>query len=262
MKLVCSLGVALLAATVTAQADVVKQPVQYTVDGKPYEGMLVYDDTVTDPRPGVLVVPSWLGVTDAAADKAAIIAGQEYVVLLADVYGADVRPDGNEEAAKASGALREDRAELRKRASAALDVLRGELDGVAVDGDRLAAAGFCFGGTTALELARSGAALAGAISFHGHLDTPTPAAPGDIQAAILVLHGDADPAIPPPDVHTFQEEMRTAEVDDWQLVSYGNAVHSFTNPEAGERYDPAVARRAYAAAHDFLAEVLAEPPSR
>src|SRR5690606_27388715 len=148
----------LLAASLgSVQAEVRVERIDYQIDGQPYQGLLVYDDTITTPRPGLLMVPNWLGVTERAAEKAARAAGDRYVVFVADLYGRDVRPNGPDEAGKAVAPLRADRPLMRRRAQASLDELLRHTD--KVDTQRVAAIGFCFGGGAILELARSGAPL-------------------------------------------------------------------------------------------------------
>jgi len=151
------------------------------------------------------------------------------VAFGADIYGKGVRPATTEEAAKQAGIYRADRALMRARARAALDRLKAEEH---VDPARVAAIGYCFGGGTVLELARSGAEVAGVVSFHGNLDTPNAADAKQIRGKVLVCHGADDPYVPAEQIAAFQKEMREAGVD-WQMVSYGGAVHSFTNPDAG-----------------------------
>jgi dienelactone hydrolase len=147
---------------------------------------------------------------------------------------------------------------MRERAGAGLAVLRKH---PAADPARLAAIGYCFGGTVALELARGGADLAAVVSFHGGLDTPTPEDARNIKGKVLALHGGDDPFVPPAQVEAFQAEMRNGRVD-WQFVAYGGAVHSFTNPEAGNdhskgaAYNEAADRRSWIAMNAFFAETL------
>lgn len=245
-----------------AEAAVVVKPVPYEIDGEAFEGMLIYDDSVTAPRPGLVMVPNWLGVNQDSAKKAARAAGDKYVIFMADMYGKAIRPSNAEEAGTAAGALRGDRGLMRKRAQAAVEVLKAQKSTVALDDSRLGAIGFCFGGGAVLELARSGAPLKGFVSFHGNLDTPNPADARNIQAPVLVLHGADDPAVPQAQVDAFVAEMKAAK-KDWQLVSYGGAVHSFTNPLANvpgrNEYHPLVAARAFQAMHDLFAEVFAAP---
>ena len=252
-----------LAGTISlAEAAVVTKPVAYEIDGEAYEGTLVYDDAITTPRPGLIMVPNWLGVTDRAAEKAARAASDKYVVLIADLYGKNLRPSNPDEAKAAASALRSDRPLMRKRAQAAVEVLKAQADEVALDTKKLGAIGFCFGGGAILELARSGADLSAFVSFHGNLDTPEPGDARNIKAPVLVLHGANDPSVPQEQVDGFVAEMKAANVD-WQLVSYGGAVHSFTDPYAKvpgrNEYHPVVAARAFQAMNDLLDEVFATP---
>ncbi|MEX6502784.1 dienelactone hydrolase family protein [Pseudomonas zhanjiangensis] len=251
----CALGGA-------AQAAMVDRPVIYEIDGEPFEGRLVYDDGVSAPRPGLLMVPDWMGVTENATAQARLVAADKYVILVADMYGQSIRPSNAQEAGAAAGAVRADRALMRKRAQAAVAVLQAQASQVALDASQLGAIGFCFGGGAILELARSGAALKGFVSFHGNLDTPDPTDAQNIKAPVLVLHGANDPSVPPAQVDAFVDEMKAAKTD-WQLVSYGGAVHSFTNPQANvpgrNQYHPLVAARAYRAMNDLFDEVFAVP---
>lgn len=250
-------ALAMVACAGLVQADMITKQVNYQIDGQPFQGTLVYDDTISEPRPGLLMVPNWMGVTDNAAKKASRVAGRDYVVFIADMYGSDIRPADASEAAAAAGPVKDDRALMRKRANAALEVFQREAGGL-IDARRLGAIGFCFGGTAVLELARSGTRLGGVVSFHGNLDTPDPGAASAIRTPILVLHGADDPYVPPEEVAAFQDEMRTGKVSDWQLISYGNAVHSFTDPTADmpgqAQYDGQVAERAFREMRIFFQE--------
>jgi dienelactone hydrolase len=234
-----------------AQADMITHTVDYEIDGEAYQGLLVYDEAVTELRPGLLMVPNWMGVTDNAAKKAYRAAGTDYVVFIADLYGRDIRPTDAKQASAAAGEVRSDRAVMRKRVNAALEVFKAQSDTVALDTQRLGAIGFCFGGTAVLELARSGTEIGGVVSFHGNIRMP-----------LLVLHGADDPYVPPEQVAAFEQEMRNAGVADWQLLSYGGAVHSFTDPSANVKgqaqYHPRVAERAFMQMRSFFGEVLAD----
>lgn len=233
--------------------------VVYQIDGQPYESRLVYDADAATPRPGLLMAPNWMGVSQGAETIARAVAEQGYVVLLADLYGQTLRPGNNDEAGAAMTPLKNDRALLRKRMQAGLDQLLSQA-GVSLDASRIATFGFCFGGCCALELARTGAELKAAISFHGTLDTPNPADANNIKGAVLVLHGASDPLVPKEQLPAFEDEMNAAGVD-WQLHSYGGAFHSFTDPHANVpgmmMYDAKVARRAFKSMHDLLDEVFA-----
>ncbi|UAW99540.1 dienelactone hydrolase family protein [Halopseudomonas nanhaiensis] len=251
----------MVGAASAAQAEMVTREVAYEIDGEAYEGMLVYDDAVKDKRPGLLMVPNWMGVTENSAKKAFRAGGSDYVVFIADMYGKDIRPSNTDEAAKAATTVRSDRQMMRKRVNAALDVFRDQADSVPLDVDRIGAIGFCFGGGTVLELARSGTDVDGVVSFHGNLDTPDPVEAGTIQTPVLVLHGAIDPFVPDEQVRAFEKEMREAEVD-WTLISYGGAVHSFTDPTANmpgkAEYHPVVAERAFGAMRQFFNETMAD----
>ncbi|WP_044875220.1 dienelactone hydrolase family protein [Pseudomonas sp. LFM046] len=240
-------------------AAMVTQAVPYEIDGKAFQGSLVYDDAITTPRPGLLMVPNWMGVTPAAAEQAKQIAGQRYVIFIADMYGKEIRPANPDEAKAAATAVRSDRPLMRKRAQAGVETLKAQGSKVPLDLASLGAIGFCFGGGSVLELARSGAPLKGFVSFHGNLDTPNPADARNIRAPVLVLHGADDPAVPKAQVDAFTAEMTAAKAD-WQLVSYGGAVHSFTEPGANvpgrNEYNPKVAARAYQAMNDLFDEVF------
>ncbi len=246
----------LLALVGVAEAKVVTRTVEYKDGDTLLEGYLAYDDAAADRKPGVLVVHEWKGLDDYAKKRAEQLAGMGYVAFAADIYGKGVRPKDHQEAGATAGKFKGDRALLRRRARAGLDALRAQ---PGVDPARLAAIGYCFGGTTVLELARSGAEIAGVVSFHGGLDTPVPAK--TLKAKVLVLHGADDPHVPDKDVLAFAKEMRDAKAD-WQLVSYGNAVHGFTNPNnggdpsKGAAYDAAADRRSWAAMRAFFDEVL------
>lgn len=257
-----SLHRALLVSLVLAMpalAAPVKRPVAWTLGETKFEGVLVYDDASKSARPGLLLVPNWLGVTEANVKQAVEVAGQRYVVLVADVYGVGARPKNFDEAGKAAGALKANRALLRERAAKALEVLRAQAKAAPLDATKVGAIGFCFGGTTALELARAGAKVAGVVSFHGGLDSPRPQDGKNVTAKVLALHGADDPTVSAADLAAFQEELRAAKVD-WQLVSYGGAVHSFTDVDARmpgrAEYNAAVAKRAYQAMHDFFGELF------
>ena len=244
----------------SVSADMVATPVSYDIAGQAYQGTLVYDDSIRDTRPGLLMVPNWMGVTSGAEQKAREVAGSDYVVFIADLYGKDIRPQNTDEASQAATTVRSDRPMMRERVNAALEVFRAQADRAPLDVDNIAAIGFCFGGGAVLELARSGTDVKGVVSFHGNLDTPDPQDAKAIRTPVLVLHGADDPFVPEEQVLAFQQEMRNAGVD-WQLNSYGGAVHSFTDPTANmpgkAEYNPVVAGRAFAAMRLFLDEHMA-----
>lgn len=248
-----------LAVAGAAQAKMVAKPVTWTLDGKAYHGDLVYDDAVKTLRPGLLMIPNWYGVNAQAVEKAKQIAGRDYVILLGDMYGKDLRPANASEARAAVGPLYADRAEMRKRVDKALEVLRAQAAHAPIDLHRLAAIGFCFGGSAVLDLARSGADVAAVVSFHGGLSTDNPALAKQIKAHVLVMNG-ADDKGTMPDADAFMDEMRASGAD-WQFVVLGNAVHCFTevgDDSPGCRYDARAARRSYQMMRNWLDEAFAQ----
>jgi dienelactone hydrolase len=206
----------------------------------------------------VLVVHEWWGLNDYAKRRAEQLAQLGYVAFAADVYGDGFNTTSPDEAGKRSGVFRNDRAAGRQRLRAALDTLR---QNKLVDPKRIAAIGYCFGGTCVLELARSGADIAGVVSFHGSLATQMPASPGAVRAKVLVCHGADDAFESPDDIAGFQKEMREAGTD-WQMIYYGGAVHSFTNPDAGKSgiagvaYNERADKRSWEAMKSFFAEIF------
>jgi dienelactone hydrolase len=254
------LAVALVAlAAASAGAATKTSAIEYRDGDTVLEGFLAYDETVKGPRPAVLIVHQWMGLTDYERSRAQQLAEMGYVAFAADVYGKGVRPANGAEAGALAGTYKGDRALLRARVTAALAELKRQ---PSVDPRRVAAIGYCFGGTAVLELARSGADIAGVVSFHGGLDSPNPADGKRIKAKILVLHGANDPFVPSSDIEAFQKELRDAAVD-WQMVSYGGAVHAFTqkqagnDPSRGAAYDECAERRSWQAMKGFFAEIFA-----
>lgn len=235
------------------------ETVAYKQDTASLEGMLVYDPALKGRQPGIVLMPDWMGVSDIARQYAEKTARLGYVVFVADIYGKAVRPKDAKEAAAVSGIYKNDRALMQARARAALDQL---VKTARVDTSRIAAMGYCFGGGVALELARSGAALDGTVTFHGNLDTPHPEQAKNIKGRILVQHGANDPFVPQEQVSAFMDEMRSAGTD-WELIEYGGSVHSFTNPTAGSdnskgaAYNPKADKRSFQAMVDFYQDIFA-----
>lgn len=256
-----ALACAAVAGALSVSAMAAETVLDYPIDGRTHRGYFYYDDSVRTARPLVLLVPNWLGTTAANRKQAAEIAGRDYVVFVADMFGKDAQPADATAAGKAVSALYGDRPLLRKRAIAAKTaaLAHARTAGLPVDAGKVAAIGFCFGGGTVLELARSGDDIAAAVSFHGNLSLPGEMPSAPIHARILALHGDADPYVPAEQVNPFLAEMRAAKAD-WQLVRFGGAVHSFTDPEANmpgqAMYDARIARRAFAMMRDFLTEAF------
>jgi len=257
----CLLAVMMVLIAQVAEARMVTKTVEYRQGSTVLEGYLAYDDSVQGKRPGVLVVHEWTGIGPYVKKRVEQLAALGYLAFAADIYGKGVRPATPELAAKEAGKYRgKDRSLIRARAQAGLDQLAGLAE---VDPRRIAVIGYCFGGTAALELARSGAQLAGTVSFHGGLDTPIPADALKIKGKVLVLHGADDPNVPPEQVASFQQEMRMAKVN-WEMVYYGGAVHSFSNPDSGNdptkgvAYNAQADRRSWEEMKLFFAEIFAK----
>jgi dienelactone hydrolase len=244
-----------------ARAAMVAKDVRYKVGGKEMQSVLVYDDAVKTPRPGLVMAPDWLGMNDNQIALAKQFAGKDYVILVADVYGADVRPKTPDDAGKATKNMYDHRSDLRARINGALDALKKEAGKAPLDGTHWGAFGFCFGGATVLDLARSGADVAGVVSFHGNLTTDDPTMAKNIKAKVLALHGADDKFETPEDIAGFQKEMRDANVD-WQFLAFGGAVHCFAIPSAdgsvpGCLYNARAAKRGEKQMHMFFDEVFA-----
>ncbi|GAA2750314.1 dienelactone hydrolase family protein [Amnibacterium kyonggiense] len=239
------------------EGGVIGQDVDYEADGVRYRGYVARPADATGPLPAVLVVHDWLGVTDATRMRCDMLARIGYLAFAADVYGADVRPS-EADAAKVAGSYYGDQTTWRAHLQAALDRLTAEPD---ADQDRLAAIGYCFGGSSALQLARVGAPLKAVVSFHGGLSTGPEGEAEAIRAKLLVLTGGADPVVPDDAVKAFEDELRGAPAVDWQVVTYSGAMHAFTVPTAdapdhGAAYDERADRRSWTAMKDFFAEAL------
>lgn len=258
MKTLC-VALLTLATVAASSAALQTKTVEYQQGDTTLAGVLVYDDAVKTKRPGVLIVHQWMGITDYEKKRAESLAQLGYVAFCADIYGKGIRPGNTQEAGATAGKYKSNRALLRQRVAAGLEVLK---QNQLVDGGKVAAIGYCFGGTTVLELARNGSQLAGVVSFHGGLDSPAPADGKNIQCKVLACHGADDPFVSAKDLAAFESEMRDAKVD-WQLISYGGAVHSFTQPMAGNdnskgaAYNERADKRSWEAMKQFLAEAFA-----
>jgi dienelactone hydrolase len=243
------------------QADIKTEIVEYTDGDVVLEGFVAWDDAKPGQTvPGVLVVHQWMGLTDYEQSRCRQLAELGYVAFALDIYGKGIRPANPQDAAKQAGVYKSDRKLYRQRLNLGLEQLK-QRPGVAKN--RLAAIGYCFGGTGVLELARSGAELSGVVSFHGGLDSPEPSAGRSIKCSILVCHGSDDPFVPAKDIEAFKAELNAAKVD-WQMDIYSGAVHSFTQPMAGNdnsrgaAYNEKADKRSWAAMKLFFAEVFRE----
>ncbi|MEY3787172.1 MAG: hypothetical protein RIQ94_860 [Pseudomonadota bacterium] len=222
------------------------------------EAFFAFDDSLSGRRPAVLINHTWAGRDDFVAEKAKKLAALGYVGFAVDMYGKGVLGSDAEENAKLMQPFMQDRQLIKKRMMAALYAVKLM---PWVDDSRIAAIGFCFGGLCSLDLARAGADLKGVVSFHGLLgaldDNSHP-----IKAKILALHGHDDPMVPVEQVIAFEKEMTKAGAD-WQLHTFGNTQHAFTNPLAnnpdfGTVYQPEADKRSWILMENFLAEIFTQ----
>ncbi|HQX53138.1 MAG TPA: dienelactone hydrolase family protein [Planctomycetaceae bacterium] len=241
------------------RAEIKTQVVEYSDGDVALEGFVAWDPAKVDKEaPGVLVVHQWLGLTDYEKSRCKQLAELGYVAFALDVYGKGIRPASMQEARQLSGTYKADRELYRRRLNLGLAQLRAQ-KGVAKD--KIAAIGYCFGGTGALELARSGADISGVVSFHGGLDSPQPEDGKNIKAKLLICHGADDPFIPAKDIEAFKSELNAAGID-WQMIIYSGAVHSFTQPMAGNdnsrgaAYNERADKRSWTAMQSFFNELF------
>ncbi len=249
-------------AVVGAHAKLVTKPTAYDHDGVKLEGYLAYDDSVKTPRPGVLVVHEWWGLNDYIKGRAEQLAKLGYVVFAVDMYGAGINTADPKKAGELASPFY-GKPLMAERAQAGLDQL---LKTGLVNQQRVAAIGFCFGGTTCQALAYSGAPLAGIVSFHGNLIPASSEAASAVQAKFLILNGGADTFVKPQDIEAFKTSLEAAKVD-YQFIDYSGALHAFTNPGADKiraetglavAYNEPAARRSWAQMRTFFDEVFAK----
>ncbi len=255
MKLLTALIVALMLIAPAALAEVQTQEITYKDGEVELRGFLAWDTSLTapggeippspssndgdklppmKPAPGILIVHQWMGLTDYEMGRAKQLAAAGYVVFALDIYGIDNRPKDRGEAGAMAGKFKTDRALFRKRLNLGLEqLLISHTPEYKVDPKRIVAIGYCFGGTGVLELARSGADIAGVVSFHGGLDAPTPEDAKNIKCKVLICHGADDPFVAREDIDAMKKSFNDAKVD-WQMIEYSGAVHSFTQPMAGD----------------------------
>lgn len=208
-----------------SRAKVVTRSIPYEYGGVEFDGYLAVDTSMKGTRPGVLIVHQWMGLGKYEKMRARQLAKLGYVAFAADVYGSDTRPETTHQASLASSTFREDRNLYRRRLKQSLMVLKSRNR---VDSDRVAAIGYCFGGTGVLELARSEADVGAVVSFHGGLSNPNPKDARKIEAAVQVHHGAEDPHVTQEHVISFWNEMTEYASTDWQLNVYSDATHGFT----------------------------------
>ncbi len=251
--------IALFALAHLARAEVMTKVVEYKDGNTVLEGFVAWDSAKSStPKPGVLVVHQWLGLTEYEKGRCKQLAELGYVAFAVDIYGKGVRPANVQDAGKQAGVFKNDRELYRRRLNLGLAQLRLQ-EGVAQN--KIAAIGYCFGGTGAIELARSGADIQGVVSFHGGLDSPKPVDGKNIKGKLLICHGADDPFVPAADIAAFQSELNAAKVD-WQMINYSHAVHSFTQPMAGNdnsrgaAYNELADKRSWTAMQQFFNELF------
>ena len=264
MKTVCFF-LSLWAALTTSQAAVVTKPVTYEHGGVGYVGYLAYDDaqiSAARPAPGVLVIHEWWGLNTFVKEKAEALAKLGYVAFAPDMYGAGVSTEDPRQAGAWAGPFYEGKLNMAERAQAGLDQL---LATGLVTPQKVAAIGFCFGGSVAQSLAYAGAPLAGVVSFHGNPIVPTREQAAAIKGKVLICHGAIDPHVKPDQLDALLAAYDAGKVD-YTFISYAGALHAFTNPDAthisqtfkmpGIGYHEEVARRAWQHMKDLFAEIL------
>lgn len=231
--------------------------ISYNDKNQQLDGFYAAPDKPLPGNPGVLILPAWMGITDHEKSVATELASKGYRVFVADIYGVDKRPKDTKEAAALSTQFKNDPKLYQKRIELALEQLPGQ----GADWSRLAAVGYCFGGTGVLEMARSQMSVKGVISVHGGLGKDSSRSNGKIKCSVLALHGADDPFVKPEDIRSFEKEMRDGKAD-WQMVYYGNSVHAFTEKSAGKdnskgaAYNEKADIRSKKAILDFLEELF------
>jgi dienelactone hydrolase len=218
----------LVLGATTVQAKVLTKNISYQDDGVVLEGYLAYDDSVKGKAPGVLIVHEWWGLNGYARKRAEQLAAMGYVAFALDMYGKGKVTQHPKQAAEWMRQINSNVRLWRQRALAGLQVLKNEPK---TDATRIAAIGYCFGGATVQQLAYSGANLRGVVSFHGSLLPPTPEQVRRVKTKFLICHGSADPFTKPETLQNYIAAMNASGLD-WQMIIYGGAKHSFTNPDA------------------------------
>lgn len=246
---------AILLMTMMLQGQV--KPVTYKEGAQKLNGVAVIPDKPIKNAPGILILPAWKGIDKHSKEVATKLAKLGYFAFIADIYGEGNYPKDASEAGKQAGYYKENYVAYQKRIALALN----ELVKLGANKDKIVIIGYCFGGTGAIEAARSGMQAQGIVSFHGGLARDASREIAPIKTKVLVCHGADDPYVSEDDIKNFQKEMRNANAD-WQMVYYANAVHAFTEPEAGNdnskgaAYNEKADKRSWQHFMDFLKEVL------
>jgi dienelactone hydrolase len=254
------LPIFLLTLPSLATAAVKTEVIEYGDGETPLRGYLLYDDSLESKRPGVIVIHEWWGLNDYARQRAEMLAELGYVAFALDMYGDDKVTKHANEAKAWMTQITENQDAWQRRAMAGLDVLKEQEQ---VDGEKVAAIGYCFGGATVMQLAYAGADLDGVVSFHGSLPPATDEQQKRIQAPILVAHGEADAFVPIERIEAFKAALDAAGAD-WQMVTYSGARHAFTNPGADEygienlQYDVKADKRSWTLMQTFFDEIFAD----
>ena len=231
--------------------------IDYQDQDQTLEGYFAYDDQNGGPRPTILIAHMWGGRVSFVCEIADKLAELGYAAMALDMYGKGVFGTNKEENAALMTPFMQDRSKVLHRMQLALEAVRQQSQ---VDMKKIVVSGYCFGGLCALDLARSGADIAGTVSFHGLLQSPQRSQTKTINGKVLVMNGAKDPMVSSEAIINFQTEMADANAD-WTLINYGNAVHAFTNPEASDEengmiYDASADARSWQAFLQFLGEVF------
>jgi len=243
-----------------AQGAVMTKTISYQEDGASLQGYLAYDNVLKGKRPGVLVVHEWWGLNDYARKRATQLAAMGYVAFALDMYGKDKVADHPEQAKEFMKKVTQNVDTWQKRALAGLEILKKQPN---TDSNRIAAIGYCFGGSTVQQLAYSGADIRGIVSFHGSLIPPTESAVKQTKAKILICHGASDPYTKPEALQTYLTTMNASGID-WKMSIYAHAKHAFTNPDADNYgmaalgYNRTADRRSWEDMKQFFNEIFSK----
>ena len=252
------LGLFLGLFTMNANAKINLEKIEYKSGDQIFEGLMAYDTAIKTKKPGVVVFSNWMGITKETESKITELARLGHVAFAGDIYGKGNRPKDSSEAGKLAAIYKNDRKLLRERANLALVTL---LKNPKVDTKKIMAIGYCFGGTAALELGRSGADVLGIVSFHGGLANPNPANAKNIKGQVQIYHGAIDPYVTADEVAAFKKEMDDAKVK-YQFTAFSGAVHSSTDTNAGDdiskgqAYNAVADRRSWAGMKQFFEELV------